>query len=381
MLSVVKGATVTNADEKMLAASVVRGIRGLRVKYLVAVVLLIMILNYLGVFVHPFEKDYHTEFTYPLEGDVQTYVDQLEAGLTPAVLPINEYEFPFLMKSKKRCETPDGKPIRLLLIIKSAVRHFYRRNGIRQTFGWEKRFSDVEIRTVFVLGVLPGELVVQQQVMDEHDKYGDIVQADFVDSYFNNTIKTMMGFRWAMENCRSTQFVMFVDDDMYVSVKNVLRFVRLPQDYPKYMQRKVLQLNDAGHGTDIDEAPSLLFAGYVFFSAPHRHKISKWFITLDEYPFHMFPPYVTAGAFVLSSKALQKFYYTSKYTKHFRFDDVYLGIVAAKAGVTPLHNDNFYFWKKPYSPHNYRYVIASHGYDDTDELVNTWTEQRSLGYA
>ena len=59
-----------------------------------------------------------------------------------------------------------------------------------------------------------------------------------------------------------------------------------------------------------------LFTGFVFpHSRPHRHKSSKWFVGLDEYPFDFWPPYVTAGAYVLSREALVDMYFTSYYTK------------------------------------------------------------------
>ena len=47
-----------------------------------------------------------------------------------------------------------------------------------------------------------------------------------------------------------------------------------------------------------------LYAGFVFHSAPHRHKPGKFYVSLEEYPFHLWPPYVTAGAYVLSRAAL-----------------------------------------------------------------------------
>lgn len=125
-----------------------------------------------------------------------------------------------------------------------------------------------------------------------------------------------------------------------------------------------------------------LFAGYVFNSSPHRHKSSKWYVPLSEYPFHMWPTYVTAGAFFLSRDALLDMYFTSMYTKHFRFDDVYLGLVALKAKITPIHNEEFYFYKASYAgPHSYRYVIASHGYDDMAEMTKIWNECRAAGHA
>jgi hypothetical protein len=54
---------------------------------------------------------------------------------------------------------------------------------------------------------------------------------------------------------------------------------------------------------------------------------SKWYLSLEEYPYHLLPPYVTAGAYVLSQPALKDFYYGSYFVKRFKFDDVFLGLV------------------------------------------------------
>lgn len=45
----------------------------------------------------------------------------------------------------------------------------------------------------------------------------------------------MMGMRWAIEYCPRSRFFMFVDDDYYVSTKNLLRFLRNPVNYPEYI--------------------------------------------------------------------------------------------------------------------------------------------------
>lgn len=59
-----------------------------------------------------------------------------------------------------------------------------------------------------------------------------------------------------------------------------------------------------------------------------------------------------------------------------------MGIVALKAGIEPLHSEEFYFHKAAYyGPHSYRYVIASHGYNQPDELIRVWTEIRAAGHA
>lgn len=67
---------------------------------------------------------------------------------------------------------------------------------------------------------------------------------------------------------------------------------------------------------------------------------------------------------------------------YYRFDDIYMGILALKADIEPLHSEEFYFYKASFQgPHNYRYVIATHGYDDPLEIIKVWNECRSAGHA
>lgn len=92
---------------------------------------------------------------------------------------------------------------------------------------------------------------------------------------------------------------------MYVSIKNLLKFVRNPTEYPEYWEKqkqkeaeakkiklyKRYQIKDHGShfrsknllpvknnlvdfDIDLDENAKL-YAGYVFFVPPHRHKLGK----------------------------------------------------------------------------------------------------------
>ncbi|XP_055541152.1 beta-1,3-galactosyltransferase brn [Wyeomyia smithii] len=393
-----------------------------KLKYIVSVALAVLMLEYFGAFTHMFEADFERTFSYPMEGDILSNVYQLRHRQRPAVDPINTYNYSFISDCQHKCKEDDRMIApRLVLIIKSAMENFDRRVAIRKSWGWEKRFSDVKIRTVFLLG-RPAEPNRQlQSLIDlEYANYRDLVQADFVDAYFNNTIKTMMGFRWAVAHCPRAKFYMFADDDFYISTKNLLKYVRNPVNYPEYLEetdealrklaRRLSQTTSNNNSSQIQEAAGnssekvpphgrrskrqilnmdmelpndvKLFSGFVFRSAPHRHRSSKWYVSLKEYPWDMWPTYVTAGAFLLSHEALFEMYYVSMYTRHFRFDDIYLGIVALKAGIEPLHSEEFYFHKAPFlGPQSYKYVLASHGYDDPEELVKIWNEVRAAGYA
>ncbi|KAJ1521242.1 hypothetical protein ONE63_002927 [Megalurothrips usitatus] len=337
-----------------------------------AAAFVLWLLHYFGVFTHLFERSYDSDFEYPYEGNVQELVSQLRNREHPDIPPITLYNYTFLSACKKKCEDDDYPQLRLVYLVKSALNHFEQRDAIRRSWGFERRFSDVPLRTVFLLGT-SGDQELQRKIAEEQIMNGDIVQADFMDVYFNNTIKTMMGFKWIMENCLNSKFYMFVDDDMYVSTKNVLSFLRDPTDYP------LLKGNVIRSDFELPEDVKLM-AGYVFVSAPHRHRMSKWYVPLSEYPYHLWPPYVTAGAFTLSKEAVVDLFYGSMYTKHFRFDDIYLGLVAKKVGIEPYHCSEFHFYKKPYDIHSYRHVVASHGFEP-EELVRVWNEQRSAGFA
>ncbi|XP_068154570.1 beta-1,3-galactosyltransferase brn [Drosophila tropicalis] len=312
---------------------------------------IIFLLDFCGILTHLNELDFERHFHYPLNESLT----KKSLGVVPP--PVYSYKFlrmPAFMQEEE--------PTRLTILVKSAIGHVKQRAAIRKTWGYESRFSDVQIRRVFLLG-MPGsdEAKTKNDIAKEAKQYGDIVHGDFADTYFNNTIKTTMGIRWARENYDRSDFYLFVDDDYYVSIKNVLRF--LGKEHETHHQ-------------------PLLFAGYVFQTAPLRHKFSKWYVSLEEYPFDKWPPYVTAGAFIFSRDALIKMYETSRQMPLFRFDDIYLGILALKARIPVHHCDGFHFHRPAYyGPDSYSTVIASHGFSDPQEMEHIWNECRSANYA
>ncbi|XP_014238811.1 beta-1,3-galactosyltransferase brn [Trichogramma pretiosum] len=388
-------------------------------KLLGAIFLIVFLLDYIGVFKHILEISY-INFNYPYDGNIQPLVLDLRQNKKSDVHVINEYNYPYIKISNKCME---AESLRIVFLVKSAMGNFNQRTAIRNSWGFEKRFFDVPMKVVFVLGVNPGDSQIQHKVNTESAEFQDIIQADFIDSYYNNTIKTMMAFKWAVDYCSNSKFYMFVDDDYYVSVKNVLRFIRNPTQYPQYLKdttnlknprkgakrdSRNLHFNQKEIISDIKSAnvhlqiirnnveasrfkrqildfdlpdDIRLFAGFVFLSSPHRHKFSKWYVSLEEYPYDLWPPYVTAGSYILSKEALMDMYYGSMYTKHFRFDDIYLGLIAKKLDIEPFHCDEFHFYKKKYLKNNYEFVISSHGYSDPNELVKVWGEQKAMGNA
>lgn len=246
-------------------------------KYLKYVLIVsLWLLYYFGVFTHLFELDYFTSFAYPLETNISECVMNIQSGNPdqPPCININPLEYKLLLSNNNKCNEEEN--IHLLILVKSSLDHFDRRKTIRQTWGYENRFSDVQTRTIFVLG-RSCDIDLEKRIEKEHAQYGDIIQYDFVDEYYNNTIKTLNAIKWASTYCNNSKFYLFSDDDMYVSIKNLLRYLRNPIDYPRYLSKEV-KGKQSNHSLPSDV---VLFTGYVFQSSPLRHQISKWYIHLN----------------------------------------------------------------------------------------------------
>ena len=68
----------------------------------------------------------------------------------------------------------------------------------------------------------------QDDIRKESNTFGDLIVENFTDSYHNLTLKSLMMLKWAKNNCPATPYVLKVDDDVYVNVRNLAAFVKHP---------------------------------------------------------------------------------------------------------------------------------------------------------
>lgn len=357
-------------------------------------------------------------FVYPLDlPDFPRFIkSRLNPNSTPynGVSPINSYPYSFSIINKDKCRNlakdkdcrrlKNGElssscrnKLSIAFVIKSAIHHFSNRQAIRRTWGFEDRLIDVDIKRLFIVGSCSPDsagvdeieeqtkLLCQDAVDQENQEHHDIIQGDFVDSYYNNTIKTMMAFKWLNLYCSQVDFVLFVDDDYYVSPKNLIRLVRQFKDLytPNEKVVDVEGSSDIPNEYDFDdETDTRIYAGYVFKSSiPRRDSWGKWYVPLSHYPYDKYPPYVNAGAYLVSRNALVEIYTASQYVAHFVFDDIYLGLICAKINLDPINVKGFHYYKKDYNHAGaYKDVITSHGYSDPKELENIWDIEKSFSH-
>ncbi|XP_061169107.1 beta-1,3-galactosyltransferase 5-like [Saccostrea echinata] len=282
---------------------------------------------------------------YPLEVDFSQLTKAVLNGKKIGNHRINPHPYRYVYTAADRCKK---KKLSLVILTKSKASNFEMRNAIRKTWG---HMTDSDITIVFMLGHIAG---LEAKIRNESDSYTDIVQEDFIDSYKNNTLKTTMAFNWAAEFCPNADFILYVDDDVFVNLENV----------KKYIERK-------------ERRRGLLAGQLLRFSTPYRDEDSKWFVSWKEYPFDKYPPYL-GGFFILTSQDVTSYFSIAiPYIKAIPIDDAYLGIVAAKLNIMPKSCPGLVRNMPGSVSHaavtmNFKTVIGYHLITSPESLLATW---------
>lgn len=277
----------------------------------------------------------------------------------------------FLLNHPRRCA--DADDILLLLFVKSSPENGARRLAVRETWGNEsyaRAELGEEVRVLFALGVSASpdgaqRRRVQRELEREDQSYADLVQQDFLDTFHNLTTKLLLQFHWGHAYCQHAHFLMSADDDIFVHMPNLVRYLR-----------GLLPPHGGGGAKD-------LWVGHVHRGAPPvRRKKSKYHVPYELYPWPSYPDYTAGAGYVVSAAAAAKIYHASlTLDTSMYIDDVFMGICANAAGVAP--REHAYFsgeGKAPYHPCIYELMITSHGHaHDVRRLWREATAARARG--
>lgn len=198
------------------------------------------------------------------------------------------------------------------MLVKSSPDNFHLRNWIRFQNQQDNEFKD-SIKTVFLLGESSSS---EENIKKESQKFGDIVQGSFMDTYRNLTYKTVMGYRWLSEHCSHADFVLYKDDDFKINRKNIMHKLKSPKN------------------------PDSLFAGFLVKNGKgiYRDPKHKWYLSKKDYPKDILPPYFPGGAYIVSTVIAKKLASNFHLVKWIPIDDVYIGLVAQTLNITLTHS-------------------------------------------
>ncbi|XP_020645015.2 beta-1,3-galactosyltransferase 5 [Pogona vitticeps] len=227
----------------------------------------------------------------------------------------------------------------LVILVTSSYTQSKERMAIRETWGKLKWIFNRLIVTCFLLGTtLKHDNQIDINV--ENVKYGDIIQKDFIDSYYNLTLKTMMGIEWVHKFCSQSSFVMKTDSDVFVNTY--------------YLTELLLQKN----------RNTRFFTGFLKLNEhPIRHILSKWRVSKEEYPGNTYPPFCSGTGYVFSTDVASQVYNISENVQFLKLEDVFIGLCLAELNIKleELHSKQTFFPERlKFSPCRFKKIVTSH---------------------
>ncbi|XP_019613482.1 PREDICTED: beta-1,3-galactosyltransferase 5-like, partial [Branchiostoma belcheri] len=243
---------------------------------------------------------------------------------------INPHPYKFTINNPGKC----SKDVFLLIMVISAPGDADLRHAIRKTWGQETIDPDIVMKTVFTVGI-PNNASVQKNLEHENTLNQDIIQEDFVDSYRNLTLKTVMCLKWASEFCPGAKFVMKVDDDTFVNIYSLVRHLK------RLFANKTTRLVTGHVNSGVEPIRD----------SNATEKFRRWYISTKDYPWETFPDYASGLAYVMSGDVVRPLYEASWTVKYLFLEDVFLGHCMEKLGIKPVHHGGFIpyqDWTTPY---------------------------------
>ena len=170
----------------------------------------------------------------------------------------------------KICSSKPSNATDVLVIVCSAMSNFVERQAIRDSWASETNSDLSNIKVIFLVGHVGNESSpLQVNVTRESEIHGDILQEDFIDSYANLTVKSLMLLKFFTQNCDQVPYLLKTDDDVYINLVNLNKLVQ--------MNRK----------------PNLLIGSLICGAVPIRDPYNKYYAPKYMYDKKRYPNYLS----------------------------------------------------------------------------------------
>ncbi|XP_040264238.1 beta-1,3-galactosyltransferase 2-like [Bufo bufo] len=274
-----------------------------------------------------------------------------EQALEPANMFPGMYHFKYIINEPNKCQ--ENRPF-LVLLIAVQTWQSEARQAIRQTWGKVDLIPGVRTLRLFLIGKDTASAnETEQSLVDESQKYHDIIQQDYKDTYSNLVLKTLMGLKWVATYCPQIPYVMKTDSDMFVNTEYLITKLLLPDQPPRR-----------------NYFTGYLMKGYL----PNRDTKSKWYMSPTLYPGEQYPVFCSGTGYVFSGDLAEKILKVSATIKLLHLEDVFVGVCLDKLGISPVpppKDSDFNHWKVSYSHCLYNQIVTSHQFEPS-ELIQCW---------
>lgn len=269
------------------------------------------------------------------------------------VYPCNYH---YIINEPERCQ--NNSPF-LILMVPVAPSNREARDAIRNTWGSEKIVKEKTVSLFFILGQSSpdGREEQQQKLLQESEEYHDIVQSNFLDSYNNLTIKTMVIMEWLASYCQNAVFAMKIDSDMFLNMDSLVNMLI--------------------HAPRQNYITGLVANGGLVLRDPH----SKWYLPKDVFNEDYYPPYALGLGYVLSLDLAGKLVEGAKHIKAVYIEDVTIGLIMRHLGLSFFSQTDtglFNVFPVPYDRCRYSKLIATTT-NNLQEQINSWKDLKTPG--
>ncbi|XP_005160201.1 N-acetyllactosaminide beta-1,3-N-acetylglucosaminyltransferase 2a isoform X1 [Danio rerio] len=261
--------------------------------------------------------------------------------------------YPLITRAPKVC----SKPPYLLLAIKSLAPHFDRRQAIRESWGRAGILDGQRIATVFLLGNTASTdhfPDLSNMVKHEAELYGDVLQWDYRDTFFNLTLKEVLFLEWFGSHCASAQYVFKGDDDVFVNTRHMLAYLA---------------------NFSISSTQDLFIGDVITNAGPHRSRQLKYYIPESVFT-GGYPPYAGGGGYLYSGSVGLRLRKISRLVTLYPIDDVYTGMCLQRLGLVPEKHSGFKTFdieeKHRENPCAYKGLILVHPRSPQD-MIKIWS--------
>ena len=185
---------------------------------------------------------------------------------------------------------------------------FLERFSIRNT--WcnyaERTYST---KCLFFCGYSKENNHLNNYLQEEAEKYNDIVQFNFQNSYLNLTLLQLSSYKWILSQYPKLEFFIRSDSDVYLNIDKIHELIKRKNIYAY---------------------------GKVFSNkTPNRNTDSKWYMPFHIYPGNMYHSFIVGYMYIWSKDILEMIVNDSNYVQPIHYlDDVYYGQIFHERNIT-----------------------------------------------
>jgi len=229
--------------------------------------------------------------------------------------PLNGVKIRLLSTNPELCEVDDLKAIAFVL---SRPDNAQARAAVRAAYGSGQ--PQPLIRVAFMMGQSQ-DREVNREVLKENTEHGDLVIGDYLDTYYNLTLKLYTAMYWVDQYCSHSPITIKTDDDIEVNIANLQQFLLTRPD--------IREKNDISKVQDYTVNGS--FYCHYQNTPVIRNPNSKWYVSYEEWVDENFPQFCKGAGYLFDTVVAPLLWRGASTVGFLKLEDVFFtGIVRRK---------------------------------------------------